>query len=681
MLRTARRPDARLSIPKGGWLVGLAAALAIGGSTPKPDPAANSGISADPANWAGFGRTPGSQHYSPLDGLNTGNVGKLRLAWSYNLPPGDSLSAPVAVDGVVYVASGYSVVAALEAATGRQIWRYDPQIAKVAGVKLRLGWGSRGLAYENGRIFIGAQDGRLIALDARTGAPAWSVLTTEPGDLRYITGPPRVFNGKVVVGHGGGDVGVTRGYVTCYDAATGRMLWRFYTVPGNPDDGFNDPGEALAARTWSGDYWTHGGGAAVWHAITYDSELNRFYIGTGNALPEDRGIRSQGHGDNLFSASIVALDADSGRYIWHYQLNPGEEWDYDASMDIQLATLDIGGKPRKVLMQAPKNGFFYVIDRANGKLISAAPFAKVTWASKIDLATGRPVEAPDVHGEAPFALWPGPTGAHNWLPMAFSPRTGLVYIPVSERPVVMTAGRTDYAPNLPGGNTSHLTAWDPRGQKAVWRVETPGFWAGGVIATGGDLVFQGQIDHRFNAYSARSGRRLWSFDARAPVVAPPITYSVNGVQYVTVLTGYTGAGSIFTKSNPDLTVDYRTMSRRVLTFALNGAAELPPAPPPAVRTPVKDPDFTPDKARATKGLIAYNYNCMLCHGLDAVAGGSAPDLRWSYIATSRQAFDSVVRDGGLLTEGMPRFDDLAPETTEDIRFYLRSRAQAGASAH
>ncbi len=578
------------------WLAALLATSALIGGAAKPDRTTDTGINADPANWPGFGRTPGSEHYSPLSDLNTRNAAKLGLVWSYDLQPGNSVSAPIAVDGVVYLATGYSVVTALDAVTGRELWRYDPQTIKLAGKKLRLAWGSRGLAYENGKIFVGTQDGRLIALFAKTGALAWSVLTTEPGDLRFITGPPRVFNGKVLIGHGGGDFGATRGYVTCYDAATGKQLWRFYTVPGNPADGFEQPAEAMAAKTWSSGSWRNGGGAAVWHAITYDPEFNRFYIATGNAQPEDRKVR--GPGDNLFSASIVALDADTGRYVLHYQLNPGEEWDYDADMDMQITTLTIDGKPRKVLMQAPKNGFFYVLDRTNGKLISAKPFAKVTWASAIDEATGRPVEVPGLRGKAPFALWPSSTGAHNWLPMAFSPKTGLVYIPVSERAMIISAKGTDLEPDLPGTNTSHLVAWNPVSQKPVWRVETPGFWPGGAIATGGDLVFEGQIDHKFNAYDAMSGRRLWSFDARAPVVAPPITFQVNGVQYVTVLTGLSGAGGIFNKSNQRFAIDYRTMPRRVLTFALNGPATLPPAPPFPAHVVAADPGFVPDKARA-----------------------------------------------------------------------------------
>ena len=633
------------------------------------------GIAADPANWTAFGRTPGSQHYSPLDKVNTGNVAQLGLAWSYDLEPGHSMTAPVEAGGVVFVSTRSSVVNALDAVTGQKLWEYDPHAPEVAGLKLRRAWGSRGLAYDAGRVFVGTQDGRLIALDAKTGKEAWSVATGEPGDDRFITGPPRPFKGKVLIGHGGGDIVPTRGYVTAYDQATGKQLWRFYTVPGGKDDAA-DPTQAMAAKTWYGDTWKQGAGGVVWHAMTYDAELNRVYLGTGNAEPYDRSVRSEGQGDNLFSASIVALDADTGKYVWHYQVNPGEEWDFDASNDMQLATLTIGGQPRKVLMQQPKNGFFYVLDRTNGKLISAEPFAKVNWATKIDIASGRPVENPDArfHGKKPFLMWPTPTGAHNWLPAAFSPRTNLVYIPVSDRAVLWEDPAPDYLPKMTEPERSYLKAWDPVAQKVVWQVETPGIWSGGAIATGGDLVFQGQIDHKFNAYDAKTGKVLWTFDARAPAVSPPITYEVKGVQYVTVVTGFGASPSLFIRPGQHpVNLDYRTMARRVLTFAIGGKATLPPAPAAPEQVAPADPDFKPDAARAARGAVLF-VNCMLCHGMNAVAAGAAPDLRFSPIPVDTATFQQVVRDGALLSRGMPRFDDLTPTQVEDIRFYIRTRS-------
>ena len=499
----------------------------------------------DGSNWASYGRTFSENHYSPLREINADNVARLGLAWSYDLPPrASTFAAPLAVDGVLYFAVGQSVVHAMDAASGRLLWQYDAQVAEVAGPRLRMGWGSRGIAYWKGKVYTGAQDGRLIALDAKTGRLLWSVQTLEPGSVAYITGPPWVFNGKVAIGFGGADFGPTRGYVTAYDAETGRQVWRFHTVPGNPADGFENDAMKMAAKTWTGEWWRFGGGGTVWHAMAYDPKFNRLYLGTGNGAPWNRKVRSPGGGDNLFLCSIVALDADTGRYVWHYQVNPGETWDYNASMDMQLADLEIAGRKRQVLMTAPKNGFFYVIDRTNGKLISAEPIARVTWATHIDLETGRPVEVPGARypDGSTFLMWPGPVGAHTWLPMAFSPRSGLAYVPVIETAASYTDAGIDpgswrRAPHrsLDGGvnvdffaasadplnNTSSLQAWNPVTQKPAWKVPTPGHWNGGVLATAGDLVFQGRIDRRFNAYDAGSGRLLWSFKTEAPVLAPP----------------------------------------------------------------------------------------------------------------------------------------------------------------
>ncbi len=465
-----------------------------------PDRAA----SDDAGNWRGFGRADDEQHFSPLAEIDGNTISRLGLAWSFDLEAANSVTAPVAVDGVLYMATGYSVMRALDAVSGRELWRYDPEVPQAAGIRLRQGWGSRGLAYLDGRLFTGTQDGRLIAVDAKTGEPLWSVQTLEPGDVRFISGAPRAFDGKVIIGHGGSDGGPTRGYVTCYDAATGRQIWRFWLVPGDPAKGFENAAMAMAAKTWTGEWWKLGGGGGAWNAFAYDPELKLVYIGTGNGAPWNQKIRSPGGGDNLFLSSIVAVNADTGAYVWHYQTNPGETWDYNATMDMELATLTIDGKPRKVLMQAPKNGFFYVLDRETGKLLSAEPFAKVTWASHIDLKTGRPVEAPNArYAKGSFELWPGPTGAHSWLPMAFSPQTGLVYIPASDRPMVINddgvdlkgwrwpghnivdgGTRGDFNPDLPGASMSYLVAWNPVTQKPAWKVQTPGFWGGGVMATG-----------------------------------------------------------------------------------------------------------------------------------------------------------------------------------------------------
>lgn len=663
----------------------------------------DAGAWEDAANWQGYGRTGGEQHFSPLDEINAGNVASLGLQWSVDLDPGNSASAPVAADGVVYIATGYSIVRAIDATTGKVLWTHDPKAAEAAGRKLRQGWGIRGLAYARGKVFVGTQDGRLLALDAKTGAQIWSAMTVEKDDYRFISGAPRVFDGKVIIGHGGADAGATRGYVTTYDADTGRQLWRFYTVPGNPADGFEDKAMKMAAPTWAGEWWKYGGGGTVWNAMTYDREMDTIILGVGNGAPWNHRIRSEGKGDNLFLASVVGLDAKTGAYKWHYQVNPGETWDYNAAMDMELADLKIGGKVRKVLMTAPKNGFFYVIDRSNGKLISAEPIVKVNWASRIDLKTGRPVENPAARypGGSTFTMWPGPSGAHSWMPMAFSPKTGLVYIPVLEMSISYNdrgISRENWK-RLPGNamdgavhngfdaanpdglnRTSALLAWNPVTQKQAWRLPTPGPWNGGVMATAGNLVFQGQADGKFNAYAADSGQLLWSFGAEAPVIGSPISYAVNGRQYITVLTGMGTSGASFGPFLP-VSVDYRTQARRVLTFAIGGTARLPKSEP---YRPVaaEDPDFRPDQKSAFNGLVTYSQRCGICHGVMAIAGGAAPDLRTSQVPVDADAFAAVVRDGVLVPNGMPRYEELSDAELYELRQFIRGEAAKlrGASA-
>jgi quinohemoprotein ethanol dehydrogenase len=563
--------------------------------------------------------------------------------------------------------------------------------------RLRAGWDhNRGIAFWNGKVYVATWDGRLNAVDARTGREIWSVMTIDPELAMYITGAPKVFKGKVLIGNGGTEHGPSRGYVTAYDAETGEQTWRFWIVPGNPADGFENDAMRMAAETWTGEWWLHGGGGNAWHGFTYDPRLDQLYIGTGNGSPWNRKIRSPGGGDNLFLSSIVALDPDTGEYLWHYQTSPGETWDFNSNMDIVLADLEIEGRAREVILHAPKNGFFYVIDRTDGKLISAEPFARVTWASRIDLATGRPVENPAARypDGSSFTLWPGPVGAHSWLPMAFSPKTRLAYIPVIEMATryndvgieaktwtrtpgnaVDGAANPDFvvADAGPLNGTSALLAWDPVAQKKVWQVPTPGPWNGGVMATGGNLVFQGRIDGEFNAYAADSGKRLWSFAAGAPVIAPPITYWTHGRQYVTVLAGMGTSGAAFGALLP-VSVDYRTQARRVLTFALDAEATLPRSE--AVRiVGAADPGFKEAPASAARGIVPYARRCAVCHGVAAIAAGAAPDLRASAIPPSREAFLAVVRDGRLVARGMPRFEELAETELDDIRQYLGSEAR------
>ncbi len=650
-----------------------------------------------PENWPGFGRDAAEQHYSPLTEINDRNIGQLGLAWYFDIP-GTVLatSSPVAADGIVYFTTGYSIIRAVDGASGRLLWTYDPEVSKVAGKRMRAAWGSRGLAYasdgKRGSLYFATHDGRLIALDAATGIRRWSVQTLEKDDARYITGAPRVFNGMVIIGHGGADFGPVRGYVTTYDAATGKQIWRFHTVPGNPAKGFENEAMAMAAKTWTGQWWKFGGGGTVWNGITYDAEFDTIYIGTGNGQPWNQKIRSPGGGDNLFLCSIVALDARTGRYKWHYQTNPAESWDYNSAMDMELATLSIDGKPRKVLMTAPKNGFFYVLDRETGKLVSAEKITKVTWAERIDIASGRPVEAPGIRYESgSVVIWPGSAGAHNWHPMAFSPQTRLVYIPTINLPGAYddtavdkehwqssTTMQGSFGVNLPTGDVplnageSFLQAWDPVTQKQIWRAPNPGLFNGGVMTTAGNLVFQGQVDGRFKAYTADSGKVLWDFDAHVGVVGAPISYRANGRQYIAVLAGLGAGAAMLGTPSHQFGWDARTQQRRLLVFAIDGLATLPAKPPVVPDEPQPDPTFAPDPASEARGDSNYSTRCHICHGIAAIAGGSAPDLRRSPLILDARTFSTVVKGGSKVGLGMPRYENLGSTELEDLRQFLRA---------
>lgn len=647
--------------------------------------------SADDRNWPGYGGKADEQHFSGLREINDKTIGRLGLAWSIDIDGGNPVSVPVAVDGTLYYVTGFAIVHAVDAATGKALWTFDPKSASVAGRRMRQGWGTRGLTYDDGKIYVGTPDGRLIAIDAKGGRQVWSSSTVEEGSGLYITGAPRIIGDNVLIGNGGADSTATRGYVTAYNARTGKQAWRFYIVPGNPKDGFESDAMAKAAKTWSGEWWKQGGGGHAWNAFTYDAETDTVYVGTGNGAPWNHHIRSDGKGDNLYLCSIVALDAKTGKYKWHYQVNPGETWDYNATMDMHLATLTIDGKPRKVLMQAPKNGFLYVIDRETGKVISADKVAKVTWASGIDLATGRPEENPLARfpdGKS-FALWPSAWGAHSWMPSAFSPSTGLMYIPVQEKGWRYSDGDIDtknwkrppgfgydfgvtIADDIkdPLNGTGWLVAFDPVKRKIAWKRQNPTMMNGGIMATGGNLVFQGHADAGFAAYQAQNGKPLWRFDAQAPVFSAPITYSAKGKQYVTVLAGSGTTAGIVALPKPD---DAVNQVKRVLTFALDGKARLPVASK-VTFSAVQDPDYRPDPTAATSGGALFGRHCAVCHGFNAISGGTAPDLRGSQIPQQLSSFSMVVRDGALVERGMPRFEEFTDSELNSLRQFLRSRA-------
>lgn len=660
---------------------------------------APTGIRLADADWPVYGRSSDENHFSPLADITGDNVSRLRLAWYADLDTAWSTSAPIEVGGILYTAVGLSIVQAFNAENGQLLWTYDPKVSETPD-KVRLQaphWGIRGLTFADGRLHVATLDGRLIALGAKDGSLLWEQQTLDPNShSSYITGVPRVFDGKVIIGFAGADVGATRGYVTAYDAASGKQLWRFWTVPGNPAEGFENEAMAKAAKTWTGEWWRYGGGGTVWNAMTYDAKFNRIYLGTGNGQPWNRKIRSPGGGDNLFLSSIVALDADTGKYIWHYQNAPGDTWDFNASMDIELTDLEIGGETVPVILNAPKNGFFYVIDRRDGRLISARPFSKVTWATGVDPKTGRPIEAENARfGNGAFLVYPGPSGAHGWLPMSYSPETRLTYIPETTMPAPMSdvPDVKSYAPQtgvdlsagvdfnrLPalkgpieiGGS---LIAWDAAKGAPAWKVPLSSPFSGGAISTAGNLVFHGQIDGALVAYAADSGREVWRFNAHAPLGTPPITYSYKGRQYVSILTGIAGSAGVNGEMITRYGWSYRTYPRRILTFAIDGKASLPPPVLAPVVTAFDDPTYKPDPSIEVTGAAIYHRRtCAACHGPQAVSGASAPDLRSSPVVADAESFEAVVRQGALAARGMPMFHDLSDGDAAALRQFLRSRA-------
>ena len=647
------------------------------------------------ADWPNPGGPVDESGFSRLAEIDPRNVDELGLAWFLDLEGEVSLEAtPLAVDGVLYFTGSYAAVYAVDAASGKLLWKYDPETWKHAPGK--LSWVlpvNRGVAHAGGRIFLGALDGRLIALDASSGAVLWSVETVPPQLGNVSTGAPRTFDGKVIIGNSGADFG-SRGYVTAYDQATGEELWRFFTVPGTPEENRGNPAMERAAETWSGEYWKTGTGGTVWNGITFDSELGRIYIGTGNGGPYDPALRSPGDGDNLYLASIVALDADTGEYVWHYQVNPREAWDYKATANMITATLTIDGAPRKVLMQTPTNGFFYVLDRESGELISAEKIGKVTWAERIDLETGRPVERANIrHETGDTVVFPGTLGGHNWQAMSYSPDTGLAYIPYIQLGSRFYKGRPDIEGFSVFGLTLNyviedeedgkgaLLAWDPVAQEERWRVLQDTLWNGGTLATAGGLVFQGTGDGTFSAHHASTGERLWSFDAGLGIIAAPMSYSVAGKQYVSVLVGYGGTAAAISE-HLDAGWKYGAQPRRLLTFALGGAAELPPSPPADLTVnALDDPALEIAEGDVAAGRPLYTLMCSLCHGggLNST-GAPAPDLRESPLALSRESLAALLRDGSLLSRGMPSYEMLTDEQVRAIHAYIRAGAREALEA-
>ncbi|MBS0512139.1 MAG: PQQ-dependent dehydrogenase, methanol/ethanol family [Proteobacteria bacterium] len=679
----------------GPLLVTMAIAGALAGhwATGHAAPAAPvTGTSS--TEWRRHGYDAAETRFSPLSAINTGNVAHLGPAWHFRFDrPRGVEATPIMVDGTLYVSGPWGVVYALDARNGRPKWKHDPQVPAGKGIHACCDVVNRGVAVDNGRVFVATIDGRLQALDSRSGRLLWSTRSFDPARPYTITGAPRVVRDLVVIGNAGAEYGV-RGFVSAYDAATGDLRWRFYTVPGNPADGPDSavsdrPLRDLALPTWRGEWWRYGGGGTVWDAMAWDPDLDLLYFGVGNGSPHDRDVRSPGGGDNLFLSSIVAVRPATGEYVWHYQTTPGDSWDYTATQHMILTDLEIGGRSRKVLMQAPKNGFFYVLDRATGELLSADKYVPVNWASHVDLASGRPVENEGARYPTgkPFLVQPSQLGGHNWQPMAWSPLTGLVYIPAQENTGFMmkepgfrferdrwnTGVLNPPMPPDPAvlkqardSMRGHLLAWDPVRRTAVWRTPHASSWNGGVLATAGNLVFQGVGGGGLAAFDARDGRRLWQSDTWLDIVGGPISYELDGQQYIAAAAGF--GSSIHLTSSALLPRTGAPVPGGLFVWKLGGKAAMPHAserptlPPP--------PDHGSD-ADVGRGAMLYARYCMQCHGAGAMAGGGMPDLRHSPYLADAALFSRPLLEGILAARGMPDFrDTLRPEDTEAIRAYV-----------
>ena len=651
--------------------------------------------------WTLHGNDRGEQRFSPLDQINRGNVDELGLAWSFDMYTRRGVEAtPLMVDGTLYVTGSWSMVYALDARTGELKWFYDPQVERAFLARGCCDAVNRGVAYAAGKVIVGTYDGRLVALNAKDGSVLWDVQTTDREQSYTITGAPRIVGDNVVIGNGGAELGV-RGYVSAYAIENGKMVWRFYTVPGNPADGFEDEAMEKAAATWTGEWWKFGGGGTVWDSMVHDPELDLLYIGVGNGSPWNQAVRSPDGGDNLFLASIVALRPDTGEYVWHYQTAPGDTWDFTATQHIMLADLEIDGKPRKVLMQAPKNGFFYVIDRVTGELLLAEPYTEVmTWATHVDMETGRPVETPNARVfDGKNISLPSNAGAHNWPPMSYHPQTGLVYIPTIVFPAAFLAPTEDKdrlprqgywnvgfdrmgnaAPPIPEAQlaaaierdfSGRLIAFDPIAGEIRWAQPTGRPNAGGTLSTAGGLVFHGGLGTRVVATDAQTGEDLWSADAQTGAWAPPMTYALDGEQYVAIAVGF--GGGLAAEGGPVAHAWKVRNFSRVLVYKLGATHSLPPLPEDT-RTMPKPEAVTADAAVVQRGQVVYQRHCSYCHGDGMRTGGVTPDLRWS-AAGIHEIWNDIVLGGVLKTRGMVSFSDfVTEEDAQAIRQYVLAEA-------
>lgn len=664
----------------------------------------------EPGNWMSLGRNYMQQQHSPLTQINTENVSSLGFAWAYETNSNRGRvyrgleATPIVVDGVMYTSGAWSQVYALDAKTGKEIWRYDPDADGNYARRACCDVVNRGVQVWKGKVYVGTLDGYLVCLDASTGKLIWKADTFNDRNRFYtITSAPQIAGDKVVIGNSGGEFDA-RGYISAYDTETGAFAWRFFTVPGDPEKGFEHPEMGLASKTWNpNSTWESGGGGTVWGQMAYDPKLNLLYIGTGNSVPYPIWQRSPGGGDNLFLVSLIAINPDNGRMKWYYQTTPGEIWDYTCSSNIILADLQIGGKLRNVLMQAPKNGFYYVIDRVTGELISAKNYVPVNWADSVDVKTGRPVVSPQGnYKDSPKFIFPSNAGGHNWPPMSFSPQTGLAYIPTLDMGMVYAAIepyqyrpgydnshiRYGYTPEMekayaaqekrwPKKEGALLKAWDPVSQKEIWRAKTDENSFGGtcgVLSTDGKLVFNGTMSGNIVVFHAETGKKLKEIFVGTAVMAAPMSYAIDGEQYIAVMAGYGGAVLPF----PDEHAAIRTYKNigRIIVFKLNGTEV--PLPPVQQRDTVvpEPPVITVNPGFAERGKLHFNALCSACH---SVFGNNhysdIPDLTMMNAAT-HASFNDIVLKGKLSYYGMAGFADvLKQEDAEAIHHYLVSLQQ------
>lgn len=666
-----------------GWLLaaGLSAAQTLGPQ------AGAAQISRNRSRWLLAGGNAKAQHFSALAQINAGNVKRLRLAWYATY---SSLDGPVGVPmvdhGLVFENAGLGRVFANSVRSGKLVWSYDAHIK--FPLHVIAAWGSRlsrGVALWKNEVILATGDCRLIALDQQTGRKIWQARSCNPA-IHTITAAPSVGGDEVFIGNADGDDGIGRGYVDAFDARTGAHLWRFYTMPGNPARGFKNASMAKAARTWGRGYWKLAGGVSVWDSMTYDPKLDQVYFGTDGATPCPPPFRGKGAGDELYTTSIIALNAKTGHLVWYYQTTPHDGWNYDATMPIAIADLVIRHRKRRVVMEAPKNGFFYVLDARTGKLVNQPkPIVPINWASRIDMRTGQPVERKDAqYWLAPgheAIVSPSPAGAHNWMPMAYSPMTGLAYIPVMNMPVMIKMD----AHNMGGvvvdwyyGLTHHLPfkgellAWNPARQRQQWRVDVGPPYEGGTLATAGNLVFQGTATGRFIAYNADTGKELWSSNVGSSIFGAPSTVEIDGKQLVLVAggSGTTSVLGLYKRLGGD-----PGGPARLFAFELNGTAMVPGAHHRA--TPFPKPTLPrPREAQVSAGAVVWNENgCEACHGFEAIGGiGSVPDLRRAPIVMG-PAFEKVVIGGLLTREGMPIFkDSIRLDQIDALRAYIVAQA-------